>query len=88
LKEQVSVAIQVSQVCYCLGSSVESQFSAAIQVALGIGGAAFAAVLLIIGVYALLQKKRAEKAEEISKPFGNILQHNYFFWHLVLYARI
>ena len=55
-----------------LGSSVESRLSAAVQVALGTGGAAFTAALLILCVYALVQKKRAEKAEEISKPFGTI----------------
>ena len=57
--------------CFCC-FSVESQLSAAIQVALGTGGAAFTAALLILCVYAMVQKKRAEKAEEISKPFGNI----------------
>ncbi|MCO5609754.1 hypothetical protein L7F22_063986 [Adiantum nelumboides] len=45
------------------------QLSASIQVGIGTGIAAFAAVLVIICGYAVLQKKRAEKAEEISKPF-------------------
>ncbi|MCO5551826.1 hypothetical protein L7F22_005329 [Adiantum nelumboides] len=45
------------------------QLSASVQVGIGTGIAAFAAVLVIICGYALLQRKRAEKAEEISKPF-------------------
>eukprot|EP00250_Pteridium_aquilinum_P033834 c643_g1_i1 orf=149-2941(+) len=52
------------------GATEETQqLSASVQVGIGTGIAAFAAVLVVICSYAVLQKKRAEKAEEISKPF-------------------
>lgn len=51
------------------GITEEAQLSSGVQVGIGTGIAAFAAVIVIICSYALLQKKRADKAEEISKPF-------------------
>ncbi|KAH7430886.1 hypothetical protein KP509_08G018900 [Ceratopteris richardii] len=49
--------------------SVAQQLNANVEVGLGTAIAAIAAVLVILCSYAVLQRKRAEKAEEISKPF-------------------
>ncbi|KAI5082815.1 hypothetical protein GOP47_0002558 [Adiantum capillus-veneris] len=54
---------------YSPPGTADESLSASVQVGIGTGIAAFAAVLVIICGYAVLQKKRAEKAEEISKPF-------------------
>lgn len=41
-------------------------------VGIAVGGAVLVLVLAGVAVYAFMQKKRAEKAIELSKPFGKV----------------
>ena len=44
--------------------------SKAAKIGIGVGVAIFGISLLVIGFYAIKQRKRAQKAEKLNKPFG------------------
>jgi len=46
--------------------------SKGVIVGIAIGGTVLVLGLVVLGLYAIRQKKRAEKALELSRPFGNI----------------
>lgn len=45
--------------------------SKVVIVGIAIGGTVLVLGLVVLGIYAIRQKKRAEKALELSRPFGN-----------------
>ena len=57
-----------------------SKSNLGIIVGAAVGGSALVLLLVLAGVYAICQKRRAEKAAEQSNPFGKTL---FFFGLLV-----
>lgn len=60
------------------GASISTGVIAGISV----GGAVLVLGLVGLAIYAIRQKKRAERAIGLSRPFGNLLSESLFFHDL------
>lgn len=56
---------------------VKSSTSTALIIGIAVGSAVLVIGLMAVGIYAFKQKKRAQRAIELSKPFGNVSINQY-----------
>ena len=59
-----------------------ASFSMGVIIGIAIGCTILVLGLVAVGIYAVRQKKRAERAIELSKPFGNYISNHHSYYHL------
>ena len=59
-----------------------ASFSMGVIIGIAIGCTILVLGLVAVGIYAVRQKKRAERAIELSKPFGNYISNRHSYYHL------